>query len=204
MRLEKFMAQAAGPFYFQNTPEDRERLRRQTQKARPYHLGAYTAWWTAETGIVWVTLAAQLNELIESTPEPRRATRAKDALGLSRPSFLTADVPIEYVALQYPPAFAESCYQPTALDAWWRDPGQYYLSWGREDGWGRTQSVTGLEPQPFKERVHRVFTGMDGQWSLRYVGVHPGDTALIKEIEDGRKILRDAAYQRLRAAPDVK
>jgi hypothetical protein len=203
MRLEKFLSQAAGPFYFQNTPEDRDRVRRLAQKGELYHLSSYSAWWTAETGIVWVTLGSHLNQLLESTPESLRATRAKDALGLARPPFLTANMPIEYVAIQYPLTFTASCHQPTALDAWWRDPGQYYLSWGNEDSWGRTQSVTGLEAQVFKERVHRVFTGIDGEWSLRYVGVHLGDAAIAEEIDTGREILRDAAYHRLQAAPDV-
>jgi len=195
LRLEKFITCAGSVFGFVDSAEDKNRIRKRFYTPAPLSVGSLDRWWTAEVGIVWVTPVQALIAAMDSTSANQRGSKIKDMLGLIKPAYLGAHHNLEYVALKYPPEFTRPCHQPTTLDAWWRDPGQFYLSFSRLDCWGRTQSCSG-KLAPCLERVHRVFEFEDfgSAYSLLYIGT------VDSFIEDPDRLLEEAA-NRLASVP---
>lgn len=147
--------------------------------------------WTGGNGIVWVMSYNDYLELTRGKSREERGTSINDALGLNYgPSQATNDGN-ELVAVKYPPKFDTTCLQPTTLDADWRKDDGFYLSYIKEDGWGRTQSCSGSEA-PIRERVHK---GLDGL-SAEYVGLTVGP---IRRITPNRAELRSEAFRRVAA-----
>jgi hypothetical protein len=171
--LVKFIACAGFAFGFADTSEDKALLRKRYgggSQARP--LRGYETWWTAENQIVWITCARRFFEKWRACDNEKRASEVKDALGLPTPPYVKNGIPLEYVAVCYPAGFDRPAHQPTALDAWWLDSGQWYLSYAKLDGWGRSQSISGTHESQV-ERVHRAhpFEQVGSDYSLWYLGM---------------------------------
>jgi hypothetical protein len=186
IHLVKFIAYAGFAFGYVDSSEDKALIRRRYKRGyQPRPLRGYGIWWTGEEQIVWITSARRFNEKWQPSDE-ELASQVKDALGLPTPGYVKDGVPLEYVAVHYPPGFTPPAHQPTALDAWWADSGQWYLSTGKLDAWGRTQSISGtLESQ--LERVHRAFqlerVGPDYKlWYLGTASVNQGNLDRVIQV----------------------
>lgn len=200
MRIEKFFY-CAGTSLFRDTRPDRIRLQRRIARNPKFRLRSPDAWWTHNKGIVWLAAADELQKLLDAVSLDKRASSAKNALGIRHPN-IKPETPVEYVLVEYSPSFSQPCYQPTALDAWWKDKGQYYLSWHEDDNWGRTQNCLGTSTtENLRERVHQCYRGTKCEFTMTYLGVYPGDAAFATELKAGRKALREAAYNRLQRVP---
>lgn len=122
--------------------------------------------WTGSRGRVWVLPRASF-ETILNDHKANAASVLNDALGLGYPAGPSGHP--EFLAVFYPSHFPEKCKQPTSADARWSKPG-FYLSNGREDAWGRTQSCSGRH-EPIKERVHAGVDKFSGAgFSVKWVG----------------------------------
>jgi hypothetical protein len=148
-------------------------------------------WWSGARRIVWVTARSELDALAR-TPDggeltaEQQATAVADGLGLGPP--VTSEG--ELVAICYPAGFDRflAFRQPTSLDAGWQRQ-SFYLSYLRDDGWGRTHSCSG-ERDPARERVHSQFKGLGSGFVTRSIGrVRPPPT--------NRAALLHAAVERL-------
>jgi hypothetical protein len=97
---------------------------------------------------------------------PDAATVLNDALGLGFPPRSSG---AELVAVQYPRGVPTDCGQPRTLHADWEGL-NFFMPYGRQDGWGRTQSCSGTL-SPMRERVHG---GYSHGLSSAYRGMHVG------------------------------
>jgi hypothetical protein len=183
IHLVKFIDRAGSAFGYANTTEDKALIRRRYRRGfQARALRGYGTWWTGEEQIVWVTCADRFKKKWQLS-DTDLASEVMDALGLPTPGYVQDGVPLEYVAVLYPPQFDRLAHQPTTLDAWWSDPGHWYLSTGNLDKWGRTQSLSGrVESQ--LERVHWAFLLEQigagyGLWYLGAAAIHRGDLARV-------------------------
>ena len=119
---------------------------------------------------VWVMPFKDLISLTSGEPEGRRGDILYDALGLTGKNGVGGRNRPELIGVRYPEQFSIGCVQPTTLDAWWKEAGSYYLSYGKDDAWGRTHSLSGdLESQ--RERVHSLFKNLTRGYRTHYIGV---------------------------------
>lgn len=129
---------------------------------------------------LWVFPKSQFEQLRErmSRDAGKGAQILIDALGMSyRRGFGVGNL-LHLVAIIHPAGRECGAKQPTAFDAHWRETHVQFISFGKEDGWGRTYSCTGSryfesddEGMP-RERVHRDQSGLLGFTgkSLGYAG----------------------------------
>lgn len=199
MRIEKLIY-CLGAYLFKDTPSGRERLQKRISRNPRFRLRK-SSWWTHDKGIVWLTDADELRTLLAAVPSNIRATSAKNALGIAHPN-IKPETPVDYVLVEYSSPFGQLCCQPTALDAWWKDKGQYYLSWHEDDNWGRAQNcVPTTATVNLRERVHHCCQGALYEFTVTDLGSYPGDAAFAAELASGRGMLRTAAYNRLESVP---
>lgn len=149
-------------------------------------LGEVSAEWRGRRPLVWVgSYEAVRTVMKKAESRDQGATHVADALGLSPDP--ACDSPEQMVlGVVYPPGFSDAeCRQPTTFDATWKEPGGLYLSWPREDGWGRTWSVSGTAADRLKERVHRMLQGLTDEFTTELLGVatlrEPDPDALLQE-----------------------
>jgi|ERR1035438_4148121 hypothetical protein len=194
LNINKFITCYAGPANgYTTSPDSVAEVKRRYFSTPFSHLDDIDLWWAGKAGIVWVTSFKDLNNLLKITPDPDRATCTTDALGITRPWSLGAGDEYFLVAVRYDPAFdSNECFQPTTLDAYWAHPGGFYLSYGKDDGWGRTCSISGA-PKPLKERVHLPHLPHSGLTS-NFVAFPLGN---VTEIKVDRKALLQEAYARV-------
>ncbi len=151
-------------------------------------LGQITEWWSGSRDTVWITSSADVQSVQSQHTGPDFALALMDALGLTCPHGVGTNGDFDLVSVTYPLASPIRCWQPTTFDSAWTGPG-FYISHGKDDNWGRTQSCSGERPC-MKERIHKKFEGLTDDFLLRPVG----QTG--KPPADERKLL-DNAYQRL-------
>jgi hypothetical protein len=176
IHLVKFIGSAGAAFGYVDTAEDKTLIRRRYgQGFRPRPLRGYGSWWTGEDQVVWITCARRFSQQWQLS-NSNLASQVKDALGLPTPDYIADGSTLEYVVVHYPLGFDRLAYQPTTLDARWADFGQWYLSAGNLDRWGRTQSISGKFDSQV-ERVHRAhtFEKVGSSYGLWYLG-----TALVE------------------------
>jgi hypothetical protein len=154
-------------------------------------LSSVRKWWRGRLPNVWVMSFEDLNRLLEGKDAEERGELVIDALGLPIRNGVGESNRPELVAVKYPEHFSIGCVQPTTLDAWWIDSGGYYLSYGNEDAWGRTHSLTGNRPSQ-RERVHSHFKNLTPGYSTYYIGV-------VRLPVERREKLLEEAYRRFAA-----
>lgn len=125
--------------------------------------------WQGGRGRVWLLPLEDF--LAHHDPDGNRvATELNDILGLGIEAGLPgANLP-ELICVHYPENFDVcTCAQPTALDAQWKTSG-YYVSYIRQDHWGRTQSCSGKRVS-CRERIHGTLEGgLDERYSAHLIG----------------------------------
>lgn len=113
-------------------------------------------------GCAWVTRRSAIESFTEGVDRAQVATHLVAGLGL----YMASGDDKEMVLVTYPPSFETHTrvHQPSTLDSRW-DRNHYFLSYPREDGFGRTHPLLdGLPPCP--ERVHPNFEGvLDGLYT---------------------------------------
>jgi hypothetical protein len=168
--LKKFIDCAGAAFGYTDDPEDESLLKLRFASLGPMTATGFGYWWSHEHRIVWVTCARRFMDRWTQADPATRASVIKDAMGLPRPPYLLPGHLLDYFAFRYPPGFRRPLYQPTSLDAWWRDPA-WYLSYRKENGWGRTRSISGQRESEW-ERVHRAFQfeSISSEYGLWYLG----------------------------------
>jgi hypothetical protein len=154
-----------------------------------YSLGEITAWWSGSRDTVWITSSEDVEWLKQQYPAGEFASTLMDALGLTFSHGVGSGGKFELVAVTYPTDAPVACWQPTALDSGWARGGGFYLSYVKQDNWGRTQSCSGDLPS-IRERIHKKFQGLTDDFYLRGIG----NTG--KPPADEVKLLQ-AAYERL-------
>jgi hypothetical protein len=212
MPVQKFITSYAGPadgYTSLSTDSIAEVKRRYFSEGTGTTLEDIDIWWTGKTGLVWVTSGNDLLSIMSSAapgqveatlqntigsvrPSPGVASAVKNALGLVRPWILPEGLEYYLIAIQYPLEFPHRCAPPTTLDAYWTHPGQYYLSWHKPDGWGRTHNCLGERPH-LRERVHQVFEGLGEGYRAFALGA-------VKVGPESRPGLLDEAYRRFAEA----
>jgi hypothetical protein len=117
---------------------------------------------------LWVLPRSEYNFLLDRATRGKSAKVFLDALGLTLSRGHGVNGLPHLVAVLYPQRHDCDAKQPTALDAWWGNPHVQFISFGRNDGWGRTYSCTGsryferdLDGMP-RERVHHDHRGLGG------------------------------------------
>lgn len=146
-------------------------------------------WWSGANDVVWVMSRTEFESLKASgLSGDALATLLNDALGLGKEPRQRDNDGRELVAVSYPAGF-DNVKQPTTLDAYWANFGWYYVSYGKEHGWGQTVSCSGT-CTPLRERVHVGFHGL----SRDFIGFQIGD---ILNLSTDRAVLVENANQRL-------
>lgn len=196
LELRRFITYYAGPSfgYSDLDPADVEEVRR-IFFTKSTSLGSIKEWWAGKNGRVWVTSKRELEQLVEKYPGEDAASLFNDALGLGYANGAGKDNLPEIVAVNYPLNFSIGCTQPTTLDAWWEDEGKFYISNGREDGWGKTQSCSGSYDK-VRERVHSEFKNLTSDYFTCYFGI-------AKVPIKNRNALMEEAYERFEVGISV-
>lgn len=148
-------------------------------------LGDINTWWTGGNGRVWITSHKELDQLLEGRSDDEKGTVINDSLGLGKPRGGGKDGEPLFMIIKYPRNFSIGCCQPTTLDTSWTLPGGYYVSYVKQDSWGRTQSCTGTLQQ-CRERVHSGFKNLTSEYSALPIG--PAS----KVDQDRSKLLMEA------------
>jgi hypothetical protein len=153
----------------------------------PNDLSDIREWWSGSNGVVWVMSRIEYEDLASKYDGDELASLLNDALGLGKEPTRSDDDGRELVGVTYPPRF-DGTAQPTALDALWVNFGWYYVSYGKDDSWGKTVSCSGKR-QPLRERVHKEFEKLTAE----YVGFPIGrilyriiDRTALLDNADGR------------------
>jgi hypothetical protein len=146
-------------------------------------------WWTGKSGVVWVMPYNDYQELTKDVKSEERGSLVNDALGLGKAPSTGENDGMEMVAVKYPQDFSVGCSQPTTLDAYWIDHSWYFISYVKQDGWGRTQSCSGTTGV-IRERVHGEFKNLTRGYTGIYIGV------ITKNVSHNRKRLLQEACER--------
>lgn len=140
--------------------------------------------WAGWKGIVWVLPYNELLDFLRSAlPDAAIANLLIDILGINPPELTPSDV-FEYDKLyyiRYPSDFSETCHQPTTLCGYWKEPHGLYLSYGREDGYGRTYANSDKE-SIVRERVHTWGSWNHDDFELLEIGCP--DASMRRVISD--------------------
>lgn len=173
LELGAFIDFYVGPVYHKSSldPEDVNDVRTDffTGDATE-HWPDITVEWSGRFPRVFVTALDELESLLAGVPDGERGAVANDAFGFGLEEGVGEDNKPEFVAVRYTDSAGAEFYQPTTFDVSWVDAGGYYLSFGDEDKWGRTQSCSGLGGQ-VRERIHRGFTDSLSRYKGLYIGV---------------------------------
>ena len=151
-------------------------------------LGQIRACWSGRGQIVWVMSSEELSPYPPAPGGGQPASTLVDRLGL--PNRIAADSAgkSEFVAVVYPPQLKVRCAQPTALDAHWSSPGGYYISWFKQDAWGRTNSCSGSQPR-LRERVHHGTFRLTDEFRAHYI------SSSSQPIENRDRLMAEAYYR---------
>lgn len=140
--------------------------------------------WAGWKGLVWVLPYNDLrNDLVLPQDKESIINLIIDKTGLNPPStspsrLLEND---ELLYILYPDDFHVMCYQPTVLSGCWVDTNGLYLSYKRDDGYGRTYSTSGGKYSN-KERVHTWSDLNHSLFALVSIGYPNGN--LKKDLSD--------------------
>ncbi|HWB96037.1 MAG TPA: hypothetical protein VG672_05030 [Bryobacteraceae bacterium] len=134
-------------------------------------LGDIREVWSGKNGRVWVLPLRDLNAAREAAAREQPGTPVLDALGIPLRQGFGPDYLPDLVAIHYPPDWKTENppRQPTAIDADWQSEEIYYISYGAEDGWGRTHSCSG-SASSCRERVHGPFAPLNHGFRGEHIG----------------------------------
>jgi hypothetical protein len=193
LTIAEFITYYAGPVYgFTLDAADVAEVRRRfLGSASPTTtLEDIDRWWEGSLPSVWVTAESDIKKVITTSGSATEPTALLDALGLPGKAALPGER-IEVLTIQYPVGFDRNipCRQPSTLDTRWQLPVGFYISYKRLDGWGRTQSCTGLIPG-IRERVHSHFKGLTSAYCLSSLGFadDPARDRLALQSEAERRV----------------
>lgn len=140
-------------------------------------LGFVTSAWRGSRPLAWVT---RRDSISPSARSDLAASELNDALGLG----LDESTQLIYVLYPENPTSPIECSVPTALDPPWSSSNYWFISASEDDGWGRTQSVSGLT-SGLPERVHRSLSSLSDGFLGFYLGkttaLTPNVAALLNE-----------------------
>lgn len=190
--IDNYISPQYGPAYVSLIKADREAIKNLFFKDGLFRLGSIRRWWTGSHPLVWVTSLTTLVDLLKGTAEEHVASVLNNYLGLGYPEG------VDLLWVRYPNQFDSSVgvAQPTTLDASWKAPSGFYVSYPNENGWGKTQSCSGmLRGAP--ERVHSYFKNLTDS----YVAEFKGRT---KNVKLSRSRLISEANRRVRRALERK
>jgi hypothetical protein len=171
------------------TPDDVADIREEYFSSYvPRDLSDIKEWFSGANGVVWVMSRKQYEDLLSYKTGDELATLLNDALGFGKEATQSENDGRELVGILYPADFHQVT-QPTTLDAYWMDFGWYFVSYGRDNGWGQTVSCSGTNTS-LGERVHREFKGL----TKEFVGF-PIGKILTRTIR--REFLTESANLRL-------
>lgn len=178
------------PGYLPLSPSSRARIRRRYLGPAGGSLEAIDRWWGGRKGVTWVISASKFEELMGSQPLVEPATLVNDAAGLGHP------LGAELMMIRYPKGFDAflGVKQPTALDSDWEWPGNFFISFGRQDGWGRTHSCSGALPG-IPERVHGEIKNPTAEYTTHALGA-------VAALEVNRSKLLREGYRRVQLMLD--
>jgi len=171
--LLKFVTQYAGPSLgYDSSPDSiAEIKRRYCSNAAGTSLEDINIVSGLKAGLVWVGSWQQLYAEEVQYNGFDCASRIKDRLGLARPGRIPPGAEYFLLAIRYPEDFAEPCYQPTSLVAYWTEPGQFYLSYRYDgQGWGRTCSCS-AGGEHMLERVHASLASLGKGFTAVPIGL---------------------------------
>lgn len=103
--------------------------------------------------IVWVSPSDEIDHIINNIPADEWATHVVNKYGLPVRSGKQ-----EYLALKYPPGHHVICTQPTSVSADWQWKDGLFLSFKRQDSFGRTFTISSGDTNNGKERIHANLT----------------------------------------------
>jgi hypothetical protein len=186
--LESFLTHFVGPtlpIYLPLSPSSKVRARRRYLGPKGGSLAGIDRWWSGTRGVTWVLSAKTLDDLIRGNSGMESASIVNDAAGLCHP------LKTELMIVRYPREFdtVVGVKQPTALDCDWTHPGTFFISFGKQDGWGRTQSCSGSRPG-VPERVHGELKNPTSDYKTETLG-------LVERLEINRAGLMAEGYVRL-------
>lgn len=138
-------------------------------------------------GLTWITSYEDLKECLRKySDDTNTVNHVIDRLGLDPVPKNILGEPDKYIYIKFPDKFLVTCYQPTTLYGFWKETGGLYLSYKKENGYGKTYSTSG-KSLPMKERVFRNSSYCNNEFVPNVLGEPNG--ALIKNrrriIEEG-------------------
>lgn len=155
-----------------------EVLRQYISDADGQDLSDITAPWAGPSKRVWVLPKEDYVDLVSLADPQHPGTVFQEALGLSYADGIGMNHWPHLISVTYPRQRhgGWNARQPTALDADWTNQPALYVSYPREDGWGRTQNcyqklytrhTTGYA----RERVHPSFDGLTAEFRAADIGL---------------------------------
>jgi hypothetical protein len=185
------------PWGFTADPGDIEEVRSIFDRVGTLTLNDSMGSLSGRKALVWVAAQDDVDRELAAGTSRSAGHVLNDALGLGYRRGSGVHGEPEFVAVRYPRDFADRCstdaHQPTSLDATWIAGEVYYISTGRNDGWGRTHSCSGTRA-PIRERVHMNVDQIDSSFSATLLGPATPDVQF-----DPSARMREA-YTRLTAA----
>ena len=116
--------------------------------------------------LVWVTTLKELIHILDKNNET--ANNVVIRLGLS----VDESDNNEFIYIEYPENFDEKLYQPSNFSNNWRDENSLYISYKKNDGFGRTRSRIGdLYDKGMKETVHNSINERKYKYNIKYLGI---------------------------------
>jgi hypothetical protein len=174
LEIEDFAEYYTGPsfVFLPHSPIDIKEVRKRYFSTKT-SLAAIDKWWDGSFGRVWVMSKQEFSSVCAKFPKAEHGTILNDALGIGHSHGGGPKGEPEMVAVEYPTNFNVGCKQPTLLDSKWRNKSTWYVSEGNKDGWGTTQSCSGLR-DGIRERVHSRFKNLTDEYYTIHIG--PADT----------------------------
>jgi len=173
------------PGYLPLSPSSKARIRRRYLGASGGNLSGIDRWWGGRRGVAWILSASALQRLVGQPFIAKAATIVNDAAGLGHvPS-------TELMLIRYPKGFDAflRVKQPTSFDNDWERPGSFFVSFSKQDGWGRAHSCSGTRPG-VPERVHGELKNLTSDYRTEFLGV-------VEELKLDRSSLMNEGYHRL-------
>jgi hypothetical protein len=125
-------------------------------------------YWGGARGRIWVTSSEALRKFMSECTDDEVCRRVNDALGLGK-SDSTGRSPT-MVSVMYPAGFELlRGAQPTVFDGGLICYQNFFISFRKDNGWGRTHSCSGKELEHL-ERVHAPFGPLSADFEMRRVG----------------------------------
>lgn len=132
--------------------------------------------WAGWKGITWVLPLLNLLDNLNKRKELQLTiNEIIDKTGLNPPNSSPSKIlpNDELLYIEYPKDFTALCFQPSVLSGFWFNKGGLYLSFPKQDGYGRTFSNS-AKAHNSKERVHTWARFDHSKFKLNSIG-QPND-----------------------------